>query len=586
MLETVSRRFALILVVLAAASPAFAQTQYSIGDPTSEQQYMLELINRARADGGAEGARLGMSGLQEGPPNCGGQPFTIANSAQPLSWNPLLFNAAQNHANNLNNGDQFFMGGSPHTFGGMTPEGRINTAGYPMNLSTEYDGPTSANGCFPGPENVATNVSIGSGPFTGAKLIATILSQHNGLFIDDTVPGRGHRMTTMLTYWREIGIGISAGTDFDGAQTWESLYTVQNFGKVAGSMPFITGVIYNDANGNGFYDPGEGIGGVRIDVAGSGFAISTASGGYSVPVPGNGSYNVTFSGGGQPTTQRTVNVASLNAKADFVAGAAPNPTGLANVATRLPVGVGDDALIGGFIVTGTQPKKVIIRAIGPSLTLAGKLANPTLELFTGQTLLEANDDWMNSSAADRQEVIDSGIAPTNNLESAIVRTLPANGTGYTAVVRGVNNSTGIAVVEIYDLDRAADSKLANISTRGFVQTGDNALFAGTIVLGPGPQRVVVRAIGPSLTIAGKMQNPTLQLNNAQGTELAFNDNWKTRPDGSSQQAEIEATSVAPSNDFESALVFDLPANGANYTAIVRGAGNTTGIAVVEVYALN
>jgi uncharacterized protein YkwD len=603
MLATVRLRFFMLtLFVLAIASSVLAQdpVQYSIGNPTNEQQYMLELINRARADGGAEAARLqGFTtnnsppfngGLQEGPPNFSGEVFAIANSAQPLSWNPLLFNAAQNHANNLNNGDQFFSGQNPHTYPDDTsnPEERINAAGYVMDLS-QYNGPTSASGFFPGPENVATNVSIGSGPYTGAKLIATILTQHNALFTDTTVPSRGHRMTTMLTYWREIGIGVSAGTDQDNGNTWESLYTVQNFGKQTNSnTPFITGVIYNDANGNGFYNPGEGIGGVRVDVAGSGrFAISTASGGYSVPVPGNGSYNVTFSGGGQPTTQRTVTVANLlNAKADLVAGAAPNPTGLANVATRLPVGVGDNALIGGFIVTGTQPKKVIIRAIGPSLTLGGKLANPTLELFTGQTLLEANNDWMTSSAADRQEVIDSGIAPTHNLESAIVRTLPANGTGYTAVVRGLNNSTGIAVVEIYDLDRAADSKLANISTRGFVQTGDNALFAGTIVLGPGTQRVIVRAIGPSLTIAGKMQNPTLQLNNAQGTQLAFNDNWKTRPDGSSQQAEIEATTVAPPNDFESAIVFDLPANGASYTAIVRGVGNTTGIAVVEVYALN
>jgi DNA-binding beta-propeller fold protein YncE len=118
-----------------------------------------------------------------------------------------------------------------------------------------------------------------------------------------------------------------------------------------------------------------------------------------------------------------------------------------------------------------------------------------------------------------------------------------------------------------------------------VQTGDNVLFAGTIVLGQTPQKVIVRAIGPSLSIAGKMANPTLQLLNAQGTELAFNDNWKLRPNGSSQQAEIEATAVAPTNDFESAIVFNLPANGANYTAIVRGAGGGTGIAVVEVYAL-
>jgi uncharacterized protein YkwD len=585
MLSTVRfRLLTLTLFVLAAASPAIAQTQFSIGNPTNDQQYMLELINRARADGGAEAARLGLSGLQEGPPNINGEPFTIANSAQPLSWNAMLFTAAQNHANNLNNNDQFFFGGSPHTFGGTTPEQRINAAGYPMNLGQEYNGPTTASGFFPGPENVATNVSIGSGPYVGAKLTATILSQHNGLFTDQTVPSRGHRMTTMLTYWREIGIGVSAGTDNGQNNTWESLYTVQNFGRQTNSTPFITGVVYNDANGNGFYDPGEGVGGVRVDVAGSNFfAISTASGGYSVPVPGNGSYNVTFSGGGQTTTERTVTVTnSLNAKSDFLAGAAPNPTALANVSTRLPVGTGDSALIAGIILTGTQDKKVIIRAIAPSLGIPGQLANPTLQLFSGQTSLGFNDDWMNSTPADKQAILDSGIPPTNNLEAAIVRTLPANSAGYTAVVRGANNTTGIAVVEVYDLDRSVDSKLANISTRGFVQTGDNALFAGTIVVGAAPQKVVVRAIGPSLNLVGKMLDPILELRNANGTVIRANDNWRI----GGQETEIMQSGVAPTNDFESALIEVLPANGASYSAIVRGAGNTTGIAVVEVYALN
>ncbi|HYJ05511.1 MAG TPA: CAP domain-containing protein [Chthoniobacterales bacterium] len=585
MLATVLLRcLTLALFVSAAASPVIAQTQYSIGNPTNDQQYMLELINRARADGGAEAARLGLSGLQEGPPSIGGEPFTIANSAQPLSWNSMLFTAAQNHANNLNNNDQFFLGGSPHTFGGTTPEQRINAAGYPMNLGQEYNGPTTASGFFPGPENVATNVSIGSGPYVGAKLTATILSQHNGLFTDQTVPGRGHRMTTMLTYWREIGIGVSAGTDNGQNNTWESLYTVQNFGRQTNSTPFITGVVYNDANGNGFYDPGEGVGGVRVDVAGSNFfAISTASGGYSVPVPGNGSYNVTFSGSGQTTTQRTVTVAnSLNAKSDFLAGAAPNPTALANVSTRLPVGTGDSALIAGIILTGTQDKKVIVRAIAPSLGIPGQLANPTLQLFSGQTSLGFNDDWMNSSPADRQAILDSGIPPSNNLEAAIVRTLPANSAGYTAVVRGANNTTGIAVVEVYDLDRSVDSKLANISTRGFVQTGDNALFAGTIVVGAAPQRVIVRAIGPSLNLVGKMLDPILELRNANGAVIRANDNWKI----GGQETEIMQSGVAPANDLESAIIETLPANGATYTAILRGAGNTTGIAVVEVYTLN
>lgn len=162
------------LLAATAVSPAVAQTQYSIGNPTNEQQYMLELINRARANGGAEATRLQgwtnngspvfSGGLQEGPPSINGQSWTIANSVQPLSWNPLLFTCAQNHAKLLNDNDQFFSGTSPHTFGGLTPNQRIAAAGYSM---AAYNGPTTSGGFFPGPENVAEAVSIGSGPTSG-----------------------------------------------------------------------------------------------------------------------------------------------------------------------------------------------------------------------------------------------------------------------------------------------------------------------------------------------------------------------------------------------------------------------------------
>ncbi|HEV2806659.1 MAG TPA: CAP domain-containing protein [Chthoniobacterales bacterium] len=573
----------LLLLVAATAPRAIAQTQYSIGYPSPEQQYMLELINRARANGGAEAARLGLNGLQEGPPSINGQSFTIANSAQPLSWNPLLANCAQNHAKFLNDNDQFFTGTSPHTFGGTTPEGRINAAGYPMNLGAEYNGPTTAGGFFPGPENVAENETIGSGPFTGPKLVAAILQQHNDLFTDQTVPGRGHRMTTMLTYWREVGIGINAGTDQGSGSTWDSLYTVQNFGRQTNPVPFVTGVVYQDTNGNGFYDPGEGIGGIRVDAAGSGFfAITAPSGGYSVPVPGSGNYTATFNGGAIVNVQRAVTVAnSLNAKLDLVAPVSAAPVLLANVSTRLPVAADPNALIAGFILTGSEDKKVIVRAIGPSLNIPGQLANPTLELYQGNTLLASNDDWQNQPPADRDAVVNSTIAPTNPAESALVRTLPANGLNYTAVVRGVSNSAGIAVVQVYDLNTGANSRLANVSTRGFVQTGDNALFAGTIVLGQTSERVVIRAIGPSLNIPGKIADPTLELVDSNGARVAFNDNWRT-----SQEVDIIATTVAPTNNLESAIVATLSGNGSNYTAIVRSATNTPGIAVVEVYALN
>jgi CSLREA domain-containing protein len=253
------------------------------------------------------------------------------------------------------------------------------------------------------------------------------------------------------------------------------------------------------------------------------------------------------------------------------------PSHLANISTRLRVETGENVLIGGFIVSGTEPKKVIIRGMGPSLPFADKLVNPTLELYGPNGLIEANDNWVDSP--NKQAIIDSTVAPSNDLESAIVATLPAGNSAYTAIVRGVNNETGIGVVEAYDLDGSVDSKLANISTRGFVQTGDNVLIAGMIVLGSQSQKVIVRAIGSSLPLTDKLENPTLELRDGDGGLVESNDNWIDSPN---KQAIIDST-IPPANDLESAIVRSL-APGA-YTAIVRGVNDTTGIAVVEVYAL-
>ena len=252
------------------------------------------------------------------------------------------------------------------------------------------------------------------------------------------------------------------------------------------------------------------------------------------------------------------------------------PTILANISTRMRVEAGDNALFGGIIVTGNQPKRIIVRAIGPSLTLDGKLQDPQLQLFdSNQNELAFNNNW--KEAANQQEIIDSGVAPNNDLEAAILTTLqPGN---YTAVVRGVNNTTGIGVAEIYDLARTADSKLANIATRGFVQTGDNVMIGGFIILGQSAQKVIIRAIAPSLNIEGRLADPTLELVDNNGNTVRSNNNWRD-----SQQAEIEATTIPPQNDLESAIVETL--QPAPYTAIVRGFNEGTGIAVVEVYALD
>jgi len=236
-------------------------------------------------------------------------------------------------------------------------------------------------------------------------------------------------------------------------------------------------------------------------------------------------------------------------------------------------------LIGGFIITGTQQKRVIVRAIGPSLSgiFPDALANPILELHDSSGgLIMSNNNWRDTQEA---EIIATGIPPTNDLESAIVATLPANSSAYTAIVRGAADGTGIGVVEAYDLNQAVDSKLANISTRGFVQTGDDVLIGGIIVLGQSPLRVIVRAIGPSLPIPGVLADPTLELHDGNGALIVANDNWRD-----TQEAEIIATGIPPTNDLESAIVQNL--SPGNYTAIVRGSGGAIGVAVVEAYALN
>jgi hypothetical protein len=253
------------------------------------------------------------------------------------------------------------------------------------------------------------------------------------------------------------------------------------------------------------------------------------------------------------------------------------PGTFGNISTRLRVETGDNVLIGGFIVAGTQPKKVIIRAIGPSLTLAGVLADPFLELRDSSgVLIRSNDNWRSDQEA---EIMATTIPPSNDLEAAIVETLPANNSAYTAIVRGANGGTGIGAVEVYDLNQAVDSKLANISTRGLVQTGDNILIGGLIVLGQNPLRVIVRAIGPSLSVSGALGDPILELHDGNGATIAANDNWR-----SDQEAEIIATTIPPSNDLESAIVRNLAPG--NYTAIVRGVSGTTGVALVEAYGLN
>jgi hypothetical protein len=266
---------------------------------------------------------------------------------------------------------------------------------------------------------------------------------------------------------------------------------------------------------------------------------------------------------------------------------------LQNISTRAQVLTGDNVLIGGFIVTGIQPKKVIVRAIGPSVKangqpVPGAMQDTTLELHDKNTVIATNDDWKNNDEnhqSQQAEIEATGIPPTDDRESALVRTLnPGN---YTVVLRGINNSTGIAVVEAYDLSSTAPAQLANISSRGLVQTGNNVMIGGFIV-GPAKAadtRVVIRGIGPSLSgsnVPNPLQDPTLELHNRDGDKIAANDNWKIDDQTQqSQQSAIQATGLAPSDDRESAILITLTPG--NYTAILAGKNNTSGVGLVEIY---
>lgn len=252
---------------------------------------------------------------------------------------------------------------------------------------------------------------------------------------------------------------------------------------------------------------------------------------------------------------------------------------LANISTRMRVGLNDNALIGGFIVSGSEPKRVILRATGPSLAgaVAGVLVDPTLELRNGGgQMIASNDNWQ--SGGQSADISATGIAPSDWREPALIATLQPG--SYTAIVRGANNTEGVALVEGYELD-STSTRLVNLSTRGRIGVGDEVLIGGMIVRGSAGKRMIARAIGPSLagSVSGALANPMLEMYNGSGTLIASNDDWGNSP----QASEILATGVAPTNSRESAVVATLVPG--SYTAIVRGVNGGTGVGLVEIYDL-
>ena len=272
---------------------------------------------------------------------------------------------------------------------------------------------------------------------------------------------------------------------------------------------------------------------------------------------------------------------------------------LRNISTRAFVQTGDNVLIGGFIIQGSGTKRVIIRAIGPELTQYGvpnPLFNPTLELHDGTgALIASNDNWTHTiiggiiTSNQVQDIINSGYAPSDGRESAIIADLPPG--NYTAILRGVDNMTGVALVEVYDLSPGIDSILANISSRSFVLGGDNVMIGGFIVQGTQSKKVIIRAIGPELTqygVPNALGDPTLELHDRTGALIASNDDWQHTIIGGiitkDQVMDIQNSGHAPTAASESAIIATLPPG--NYTAIVRGKNIAVGVALVDVYDLD
>ncbi len=296
---------------------------------------------------------------------------------------------------------------------------------------------------------------------------------------------------------------------------------------------------------------------------------------------------IILNGNGIPTISYTtpgdkqVTTASRNAPMPI-----PGPRArLLNISTRALVKTADQVAIGGFIISGSAPRPVIVRALGPSLNVDGKpidgrLQDPVLQLYREgkSTPIETNDNWRQHEA----EVKATGLAPSDKRESAIVRTLEPG--HYTAIVRGANDATGIALVEAYDLGSDATGEFANLSTRGFVGKNDNIMIGGFIAGPPtnSATRIVVRGLGPSLKkqVPAALPNPTLELRDRNGALIDQNDDWQQ----STNASEIDSVGLAPRNKLESALLVPALQPG-EYTALLRATGNKTGIGLVEIYNL-
>ena len=355
-----------------------------------------------------------------------------------------------------------------------------------------------------------------------------------------------HRPALELPLFQDIG--------------WSFLYplTVAKLGTGTGAVTSSPAGISCGATCSASYPSGTSVTLSAAAAAGSGFT------GWSGACSGGGSCVVSMS------VAQSVTVT-------FALGASSS---LINLSTRGQVQTGNNVMIGGFIIGGSSPKKVLIRAVGPNLAnygVSGVLADPMLELHRSSdgAVIASNDDW--GTSVNAAEIQATTLAPVNSKESAILITLDPG--AYTAIVTGKNAGTGVGIVEVYEIDHP-EIPLINISTRGRVEIGDSVMIGGFIIQGSTNQTVLIRAVGPNLLnygVTGVLANPKLDLYSGQ-TNIANNDNWQT----ATNAAAIQATGLAPVSPLESAILISLPPGA--YTAIVSGSDGGSGVGIVEVFA--
>lgn len=429
-----------------------------------------------------------------------------------------------------------------------------------VSTNNTIGGQVTAPGSPPGnviAGNSGNGVTIGSGQVVGASVLGNSIYSNGALGID----------------LNQNGVTLNDVGDPDTGPNNLQNYPIINTVTIANNSATIMGSLNSTANTTFrlefFSNTTDDASGFGEGATFLGFTNVTTN------ATGDVSYSVTFP---VASSARVITATATDSAGNTSEFSPSFLTRLLNISTRMKVLTDQKVLIGGFIITGSGPKRVIVRGIGPSLGalgVPGALADPTLELHGPVTI--SNDNWRDTQEAEIQA---TGIPPSNDLESAIVANL--NPAAYTAILGGKDATTGVGLVEVYDLDQSAGCKLANISTRGFVDTGANVMIGGFIA-GPdtGATTVLLRGIGPSLVKLGiqdALQDPVMELHDGSGAKIAVNDDWRD-----TQQAEIEATGIAPTNDNESAILQTLAPG--SYTAIVSGSHNATGVGLVEAYNL-